>query len=69
MSISPKEVLRAIDAGITLYSSSSMGALRAVECAPYGMTGVGMIYEETGRPVSEPLVNMPSRLRQRSRLA
>ncbi|MFC7531495.1 TfuA-like protein [Actinoplanes sp. GCM10030250] len=77
LSVSPKEVLRAVDAGVTVYGSSSMGALRAVECAPYGMCGVGLIYqeyqsgrimaddevamtydEETGRPLSEPLVNM-----------
>jgi TfuA protein len=76
MAISPKEVLRAIDAGISVYGSSSMGALRAVECAPYGMVGVGKVYdeyasgrvdaddevaiaydEETGRAMSEPLVN------------
>ncbi|MFF8950715.1 TfuA-like protein [Streptomyces sp. NPDC014940] len=45
LSISPKEVLRAVDAGIPVYGSSSMGALRAVECAPFGMIGVGRIYE------------------------
>ena len=45
LAISPKEVLRAIDAGITVYGSSSMGALRAVECAPYGMIGIGSVYE------------------------
>ncbi|GIH62569.1 TfuA-like protein [Microbispora siamensis] len=46
LSISPKEVLKAIDQGIHLLGSSSMGALRAVECAPYGMHGVGKIFEE-----------------------
>ncbi|MFE9454365.1 TfuA-like protein [Streptomyces sp. NPDC006739] len=45
LSISPKEVLRAVDFGIPVYGSSSMGALRAVECAPFGMVGVGRIYE------------------------
>ena len=45
-SISPKEVLRAVDAGIAVYGASSMGALRAAECAPYGMVGVGAIYAE-----------------------
>jgi hypothetical protein len=44
-SISPKEVLRAIDQGITVFGSSSMGALRAAECAPYGMIGIGRIFE------------------------
>lgn len=43
-SISPKEVLRAIDAGCRVFGASSMGALRAVELAPYGMVGVGDIY-------------------------
>jgi len=42
-SISPKEVLRAMDAGIRVFGSSSMGALRAAELAPYGMVGVGRI--------------------------
>ncbi|GAA4215456.1 TfuA-like protein [Microbispora amethystogenes] len=46
LSISPKEVLKAVDQGIHLLGSSSMGALRAVECAPYGMQGVGKIFEE-----------------------
>ena len=45
-SISPKEVLRAVDAGITVFGSSSMGALRAAECARYGVIGVGRIFEE-----------------------
>jgi hypothetical protein len=45
-SISPKEVLRAVDAGVAVYGASSMGALRAAECAPYGMVGVGAIYAE-----------------------
>lgn len=45
-SISPKEVLRALDAGVAVYGAASMGALRAAECAPYGMIGVGAIYGE-----------------------
>ena len=44
-SVSPKEVLLAIDAGVKTYGSSSMGALRAVELAPYGMHGIGQIFE------------------------
>jgi TfuA protein len=44
LSISPKEILRALDAGIRVFGASSMGALRAVELAPFGMTGVGEIY-------------------------
>ncbi|MEV4443790.1 TfuA-like protein, partial [Streptomyces sp. NPDC049577] len=43
--VSPKEVLRAVDQGVPVYGSSSMGALRAVECAPYGMTGVGRVFD------------------------
>lgn len=46
LSISPKEVLRAVDRGIPTYGASSMGALRAVECAPYGMRGIGRIFDE-----------------------
>jgi hypothetical protein len=45
-SVSPKEVLRALDAGVAVYGASSMGALRAAECAVYGMVGVGAIYAE-----------------------
>jgi hypothetical protein len=45
MCISPKEVLEA------MFGSSSMGALRAAECEPFGMVGVGKIFDEyvTGR--------------------
>jgi len=44
--LSPKEVLRAIDThGARVFGSSSLGALRAVELADYGMTGVGKIFE------------------------
>ncbi|MCA2227194.1 TfuA-like protein [Nonomuraea aurantiaca] len=45
LSISPKEVLGAVDQGVRVYGSSSMGALRAAECAPWGMIGIGRIYE------------------------
>jgi hypothetical protein len=40
-----KEVLRALAAGIHVYGASSMGALRAAELHPFGMTGVGRIFE------------------------
>ncbi|MER7332209.1 MULTISPECIES: TfuA-like protein [unclassified Micromonospora] len=43
--ISPNEVLRAVDRGVLVLGSSSMGALRAAECAPFGMVGVGRVYE------------------------
>jgi hypothetical protein len=38
-----KEILYAISAGIAVYGSASMGALRAAELGPYGMIGVGDI--------------------------
>jgi hypothetical protein len=43
--ISPKEILPALDGGIHVFGSSSMGALRAVELKPYGMVGVGRVFE------------------------
>lgn len=42
--ISPKEVLRAIDRGVAVFGSSSMGALRAAELDVFGMRGVGQVY-------------------------
>jgi TfuA protein len=41
----PKEVMQALSAGIRMYGAVSDGALRAAECAAYGMTGVGRIYQ------------------------
>jgi len=46
MSVFHKELLYAMDQGIWLLGSSSMGALRAAECHPYGMIGVGQIYQD-----------------------
>jgi hypothetical protein len=40
-----KEVLFAIESGMTVYGASSMGALRAAELHPFGMHGVGRIFE------------------------
>lgn len=40
-----KEILWALSQGIRVYGSASMGALRAAELAPYGMKGVGRIFE------------------------
>lgn len=40
-----KEVLWALRHGIRVYGASSLGALRAAELAPFGMIGVGLIYE------------------------
>ncbi len=44
LAVSPKEILPLLDLGIPVLGSSSMGALRAVELAPYGMIGVGKIF-------------------------
>lgn len=45
LSVWHKEVLDALSRGVHIYGSSSMGALRAAECAAFGMVGVGRIYE------------------------
>jgi hypothetical protein len=41
----PREILAALQAGITVIGASSMGALRAVELAPYGMIGYGTVFQ------------------------
>ncbi len=41
-----KEILFAISEGVTVLGSSSMGALRAAECAPFGMVPLGKIATE-----------------------
>ncbi|TNM65359.1 TfuA-like protein [Aliirhizobium smilacinae] len=40
-----KEILFALSRGVTVMGAASMGALRAVECARYGMIGIGKIFE------------------------
>ncbi|WP_157084707.1 TfuA-like protein [Sphingomonas pituitosa] len=40
-----KEILWALDAGIPVYGSASMGALRAAELWNFGMVGVGSVFE------------------------
>ena len=40
-----KEILWAIQSGIAVYGAASMGALRAAELEPFGMIGVGRIFE------------------------
>lgn len=42
--IESEEVLKALVAGIRVYGSSSVGALRAVELESYGMIGTGEIF-------------------------
>lgn len=41
-----KEILFALSRGVRVYGAASMGALRAAECAPFGMVGLGKIYED-----------------------
>jgi hypothetical protein len=44
-----KEILWAMSEGIHVFGSASMGALRAAELAPFGMEGVGSIFESFQR--------------------
>jgi TfuA protein len=44
LAVTPKEVLALLEAGVPVYGAASMGALRAVELAPYGMIGAGSVY-------------------------
>jgi hypothetical protein len=40
-----KEILYALGEGVQVFGAASMGALRAAECAPFGMIGVGAVFE------------------------
>jgi hypothetical protein len=40
-----KEILWALSQGIAVFGASSMGALRAAELHPFGVRGVGAIFE------------------------
>ncbi len=40
-----KEILYAIEEGVQVFGAASMGALRAAECSPFGMIGVGTVFE------------------------
>lgn len=40
-----KEILDVLAQGIWVVGASSMGALRAAECAPYGMIGIGDVFQ------------------------
>ena len=44
LAVSPSEIFAALRAGTTVLGAASMGALRAVEMAPFGMIGVGTIF-------------------------
>ncbi|HLY46328.1 MAG TPA: TfuA-like protein [Stellaceae bacterium] len=41
-----KEILWAMAAGIHVFGAASIGALRAAELAPFGMRGVGRVFED-----------------------
>jgi hypothetical protein len=43
-SVGHKEILWLLGQGVDVIGAASMGALRAVELAPYGMRGVGIVY-------------------------
>jgi hypothetical protein len=40
-----KEILFALESGAQVFGAASMGALRAAECADFGMIGVGSVFE------------------------
>ena len=40
-----KEILFALSEGVAVAGAASMGALRAAECAAFGMIGIGRVYE------------------------
>jgi len=44
-----KELLRALERGVSVWGAASMGALRAAELAPFGMRGIGSIYRAYAR--------------------
>ena len=43
-SVRHKEILQALEQGITVSGCSSMGAIRAAECSDFGMIGTGRIF-------------------------
>jgi hypothetical protein len=44
LSVWHKEILFAIDRGVSVYGAASLGALRAAELASFGMQGIGEVY-------------------------
>jgi hypothetical protein len=40
-----KEILFALEQGVQIFGAASMGALRAAECADFGMIGTGAVFE------------------------
>lgn len=49
LAVSPSEILDLLRCGVKVYGSSSMGAMRAVELEPFGMVGVGEIFQQIKR--------------------
>lgn len=54
-----KEILWALSNGIHVFGAASMGALRAAELSPFGMVGVGRIFEAYRSGVLEPYGDGP----------
>lgn len=48
-----KEIIEAMHEGIWVIGASSMGALRAAECAAFGMIGIGEVYQAYATGVYE----------------
>lgn len=44
LAVSPREVVEVASDGALVFGASSMGALRAAECWPAGVRGVGLVY-------------------------
>ncbi|OWW04762.1 toxin [Rhizobium sp. R72] len=62
-----KEILYALEHNVVVAGGASMGALRAAECAAFGMVGLGSIYEDyaEGRLIDDEavaLVHAPEEL-------
>lgn len=55
LAVTPREIVHALEAGVKVYGAAGVGALRAVECGPLGMVGVGRVHEmyETGVVVAD----------------
>lgn len=53
-----KEILFALEHDVAVAGGASMGALRAAECAPFGMVGLGSVFEdyESGRLLDDEAV-------------
>jgi len=53
VAVSPNEILTALRCGHDVYGAASMGALRAVELAPFGMVGVGHVHERFATGIAD----------------